>query len=113
MYVTVCTRPDIAYGQVAQYCNKPKQSHWTAVQRILAYLKGIWTYGLSYSAESAHHTLMAYSDSDFAGDLDTRRCTTGSIITYSGGAISWMSRRQRCVALSTTEAEYIAISERT
>ena len=68
-------------------------------------------FGLSYSAEFAHHTLMAYSDSDFAGNLDRRRSTTGSIITYSGGAISWMSRRQRCVALSNTEAEYIAISE--
>ena len=74
MYVTVCTRPDIAYaiGQVAQYCSRPKQSHWTAVQRISAYLKGTSTYGLSYSAEFAHHTLMAYSDSDFAGDLDRR-----------------------------------------
>ena len=55
--------------------------------------------------------MKGYTDSDMAGDLDNRKSTTGYLFTFSGGAISWQSKLQKCVALSTTEAEYIAATE--
>jgi hypothetical protein len=57
--------------------------------------------------------LYGFTDADMAGDIDSRKSTSGYLITYSGGAVSWQSRLQKCVALSTTEAEYIAITEAT
>jgi hypothetical protein len=113
MFLMVCTRPDIAFsvGQVAQFSHNPKQAHWTAVQRVLAYLKGTSKCGITYGETSHPHVLTAFSDSDYAGDSDTRRSTTGYLLTYNGGPVAWGSRRQSCVSLSTTEAEYIAMCE--
>jgi hypothetical protein len=115
MYLMVCTRPDIAYavGQVAQHCNKPKPAHWMAVRRILAYLRGTSNYGISYSPTASANQLVAYSDSDYAGDTETRRSTTGYLLMCNAGPLTWASRRQQCVSLSTTEAEYIAMCETT
>jgi hypothetical protein len=113
MFLMVCTRPDIAFavGQVAQFSHNPKQAHWIAVQRILAYLKGTSKYGVTYGGTEQRHVLTAFSDSDYAGDSDTRRSTTGYLLIYNGGPVAWGSRRQSCVSLSTTEAEYIAMCE--
>jgi hypothetical protein len=73
MFLMVCTRPDIAFsvGQVAQFSHNPKQVHWTAVQRVLAYLKGTSKYGITYGETSHHNVLTAFSDFDYAGDSDT------------------------------------------
>lgn len=114
MYVMVCTRPDIAFAvsQVAQFNHQPKPAHWTAVRRILSYLKGTAAFGVTYHANvDAPHTLLAYSDSDYAGDTSSRRSTSGYLLLLNGGPISWASRRQQCVSLSTTEAEYVAMCE--
>lgn len=114
MYLMTCTRPDIAYavGQLAQFCHNPKEVHWTAVQRLLAYLKGTSRLGIQFSPSNDENTkLIAYTDSDWAGDADARRSTTGIIFIHNGGPIIWASRKQKCVSLSTTEAEYVAMCE--
>lgn len=113
-YAAVCTRPDIAFavGQAARFCQNPGKAHWSAVKRILSYLAGTTTHGLLFSGKG-RTTLVGYTDSDYAGDKDTRRSTSGFIFLHLGGAISWGSTRQSCTALSTTEAEYIAASNAT
>jgi hypothetical protein len=115
MYLMVCTRPYIAFavGKVAQHCNKPKMAHWTAVKRIMAYLKGTASHGISYHATGFPDLLLSYSDSDYAGDLQSRRSTSCYLLMFHGGIITWASRRQSYVSLSTTEAEYVAMCEAT
>ena len=111
MYVMVCTRPDIAYsvGVVSRFLSNPGRHHWEAVKWIMRYLRG--TSKLKLTFGSGKPILVGYTDSDMAGDVDNRRSTSGYLMTFSGGAVSWQSRLQKCVALSTTEAEYIAATE--
>jgi hypothetical protein len=111
MYAMVCTRPDIAYavGVVSRYMADPGPEHWEAVKWILRYLKGTSGMALCFSGRSAN--LQGFVDADLGGDVDGRKSTSGYVFTFGNTAISWMSRLQKCVALSTTEAEYIAISE--
>jgi hypothetical protein len=78
------------------------------VKWVLRYLRGTSDYYITYS--SGHELVCGYVDSDFAGDLDKRRSTSGYVFTLAGGAISWISKLQNIVALSTTEAEYVAAS---
>ena len=113
MYLMLCTRPDIAFAvnQVSQFCEKPYLEHWNAVKRIFAYLQGTQTHGLRFGAMG--HQLKGYTDADYAGNLETRQSTSGFIFTLYGGPVAWSSRRQSCVALSTTEAEYVAASDAT
>ena len=113
MYLMICSRPDIAYSvdQVAQFCQNPRKVHFIAVQRILAYLKGTSKHGIAYEATNNSLIQISYSDSDYAGDSETRRSTSGFLFTYNGGPITWGSRRQSCVSVSTMEAEYVAMCE--
>jgi hypothetical protein len=112
LYLTTATRPDIAFAvsQVAQHSENPDETHWAAVKRIFAYLKGTSSYGLCFNGNINGH-LIGYTDSDYAGDPSTRRSTTGFIFLLNGAPIAWCSRRQTCVSLSTTEAEFVAASE--
>ena len=105
MYVSTGTRPNIIYAvsNVAKYCSNPSKQHWTAVKRIMRYLKKTKHYGLLYSS----------SDSDNTGDLDDRKSTSGYLFKLAGAAISWRSKKQSTVALSTAEAEYVALSSAT
>ena len=114
MHAAVCTRPDIGFavGQAARFCQNPGKAHWSAVKRILSYLAGIKTHGLLFS-RTGRTTLVGYTDSDYAGDKDTRRSTSDFIFLHLGVAISWGSTGQSCTDLSTTEAEYIAASKAT
>ncbi|TQE03277.1 hypothetical protein C1H46_011089 [Malus baccata] len=104
------TRPDIAFSvhQVCQFMQAPMISHYTAVKRILRYLKGTMTFGISYSASDLQ--LKAFSDADWAGDPNDRRSTTGLVVFLGGNPISWSSRKQNIVSRSSTEAEYRAMS---
>ena len=110
LYLSTGTRPDITFAMsnVAKFCSDPTKQHWTAVKRILRYLKGTTDLGLLYTSGDGH-VCFGYSDSDWAGDLDDRRSTSGYIFKLSGAGISWKSKKQGSVALSTAEAEYIAL----
>ncbi|CAA0841643.1 cysteine-rich RLK (RECEPTOR-like protein kinase) 8 [Striga hermonthica] len=111
MYSMVCTSPDIAYavGIVSMYLSNPGKDHWEAVKWILRYLKGSGNKSLCFGRKNP--ILEGYTDADMAGDLDSRKSTSGFVFTFAGGAVSWQSKLQKSVALSTTEAEYIAMTE--
>lgn len=113
MYAMVCTRPDIAHAVsvVSRYMANPGKLHWCAVKWILRYLKGTTDMGLVFDGASSSRIFVGFVDSDYAGDLDKRRSLTGYIFRFSGAAISWRSTLQSTVALSTTEAEYMAATE--
>lgn len=115
MFAAITARPDIMYavGLVSRFQNNPSNSHVEAVKRILKYLKATKNLGILYSSQVSDNILTGYSDADYASDVDTRRSTTGYVFKVNGGAITWCSRRQQCVSLSTTEAEFIAASEAT
>ncbi|XP_062100355.1 secreted RxLR effector protein 161-like [Humulus lupulus] len=101
------TRPNISYsvGVMSRYMQNPKKSCLEVVRRILRYIKCTIDYGLMYKkGESCK--LVGYFDDDYAGDHDTRRSTTGYMFMLGSGMISWCSKRQPTVSLSTTEAEY-------
>jgi hypothetical protein len=106
------TRPDIAFatGYVARYASNPNQTHMDAVDRIFAYLKNDPGKGIVYTGKHGLH-LTGFVDSDFAGCEDSRRSTTGWVFTLAGGPVSWSSQRQKTVATSTMDAEYIAGAE--
>ena len=86
LYVSTGTRPDITYAvsNVAKYCSNPSKQHWTAVKRIIRYLKKTKHYGLLYSRSKSKKCL----DSDYAGDLDDRKSTSGYLFKLAGAAIS-------------------------
>ena len=111
MYAMICTRPDIthAVGKVSRFLANPGMEHWEAVKWILRYLRGTSKMCLCLGGEKV--ALNGYTHADMVGDLDTYRSTSGYVFTLAGGAVSWQSKIQKCVALSTTEAEYIAMNE--
>ena len=87
------------------------QEHLTVVKRILRNLKGTATYGLMFAASvDTGGGLIGYSDADWAGDVNDRKSTSGYLFMMNGAAVSWRSQKQTCVALSTAEAEYIALA---
>jgi hypothetical protein len=111
LYLSTWTRPDITYAvsNVAKFCSKPSKEHWTAVKRIMRYLRGTVDVGLCYNKGTTNECI-GYSDSDWAGDINDRRSTSGYMFQISGAAVSWRSKKQSCVALSTAEAEYMALA---
>ncbi|KAD2392997.1 hypothetical protein E3N88_39974 [Mikania micrantha] len=111
MYSMVCTRPDIAHavGFVSQFLSNPGKKHWEAVKWILRYLRGTSKFGLSFG--DGEPMLVGYTDSDMEGNKDNMKSTSGYLMTYARGTVSWQSRLQKCVALSTTEAEYLEAIE--
>ena len=111
LYLAMATRPDITFAvsSVAKFSVQPTKQHWTAVKRILRYLKGTIDYGLAFTPD-ASGDCVGYSDADWGGDLDDRKSTSGYLFLVSGGAVSWRSKKQTCVALSTAEAEYVALA---
>lgn len=111
MYLAVMTRPDIAYSvsYLSQFNNCYSYIHWNYAKRILKYLLKTKNYCLRYSKEKAE--LEGFVDADWASDATDRRSYTGFCFMKSGSAISWESKKQRTVALSSCEAEYMALSE--
>uniref|UniRef100_H3H993 Integrase catalytic domain-containing protein n=1 Tax=Phytophthora ramorum TaxID=164328 RepID=H3H993_PHYRM len=114
MYLMVATRPDLAaaVGVLSQFSADPCPTHWQALKRVLRYLQATPTHGLEFSREDSLG-MCGYSDADWAGDIESRRSTSGYAFMMNGGCISWRSKKQRTVALSSTEAEYMALSEAT
>jgi hypothetical protein len=111
MYAMLGTRPDIAFAVsvVSRYASNPSERHKTAVKRIFRYLRGTTNLRLTFKGDLVY--LTGYTDADWAGDPDTRRSTSGYVFNIGSGAISWSSKRQPTVALSTCEAEYVSQTE--
>jgi len=110
LYLATKTRPDISFAvsQVAKFCSKPNKQHWTAVKRVFRYLKGSVYYGIRYLKSASD--VVGYSDSDWAGDAADRKSVSGYCFMFQGGCVSWKSKKQSTVALSTAEAEYNALN---
>ncbi|XP_075499187.1 uncharacterized protein LOC142537565 [Primulina tabacum] len=109
LYLTA-SRPDIMFSVClcARYQSNPKISHLKAVKRILRYIAGTIELGLWYTHET-NSNLVGFSDADWAGDLDDRKSTSGGCFYLGNNLISWHSRKQNCVSLSTAELEYVAV----
>ncbi|XP_074301007.1 secreted RxLR effector protein 161-like [Silene latifolia] len=103
------TRPDIAFSvsKVSRFLHCPTKQHLGASKRILRYVAGTAYKGIHYDM-SSRFSLIGYTDSDWAGDLDDRKSTSGSVFLLGSGAVTWSSKKQDIVALSSTEAEYVA-----
>ncbi|KAI3649368.1 hypothetical protein MP228_005777, partial [Amoeboaphelidium protococcarum] len=111
LYTACATRPDIsaAVGKVCKFSSNPGQKHWTAVKRICKYLKGTSKLGIQLGGE--HGTVIqGWSDADWAGDTDGRKSTGGYLFKLANSPVSWQSKLQNIVALSSCESEYIALS---
>jgi hypothetical protein len=102
-YATTATRPDLAsaVGILSKFMSRPGKDHWQG---------GTFNYGLKFVADGEKPVLNGYSDADWGGDSETRRSTSGYVFQIQGNTISWCSKRQSSVSRSTTEAEYIALS---
>ncbi|GMP43055.1 hypothetical protein CsSME_00012568 [Camellia sinensis var. sinensis] len=113
VYLTV-TRPDFAYvvHVVSQFVSVPRSTHWAALVRVLRYLRGTIFQGLLLSSTSSLD-LVAYADSDWAGDVTDRKSTSGFCMFLGDSLIPWKSKKQSVVARSTTEAEYRAMAHAT
>ena len=111
MYLMTGTRPDLAYSIsiLSQYMQEPRECHWGAVKRVLRYVAGTQSYSLKYTNEGLEPHV--FSDANWGGDTVTRKSTTGIISKISNGPITWQSKRQPTVALSSMEAEYMALAE--
>lgn len=111
MYLATSTRPDIAHAisALSQFNENPGQGHWKAAKRVLRYLKKTENLGITFTKTG--EKLNGFSDADWGANIDDRRSYTGYIFKLAGGAINWSSRKQKTVAMSSAEAEYMALSE--
>jgi len=110
MYIAIGTRPDIAFAisVLSKFNSKPMMDHFLATKRVLRYLKETVGMALVYGTVD---NLIGYRDSYFAGDLNDRKSTSGYVFTLAGAAVSWKSKKESLLSLSSTEVEYIACSE--
>ncbi|KAM1007577.1 hypothetical protein ACFX2A_004218 [Malus domestica] len=108
MYLTA-TRPDIMFtvSLISRYMEHPTESHLMAAKRILRYIKGTAGFGMFYK-KGGDEELIGYTDNDYAGDQDDRKSTSGYVFMMNSSVVSWSSKKQPMVTLSTTEAEFIA-----
>lgn len=113
LYLSTRTRPDIAsaVNMLARQSNNPSTSSLSGIKRVLRYLKGTEDFGLFFEKRNSNEDLLAHSDADWAGDTTDRKSTSGMIICMDGNAVVWQSRKQSSVALSSSEAECLAVSE--
>jgi hypothetical protein len=107
----VNTRPDLAFavGYVSHFLEEPQEDHLAAVKKILRYVAGTCNWGLWFGQKKKNQTLLIeLSDADFAGDVDARKNTTGVVFLLVNNPITWQSMKQKVVAQSNCESEYIA-----
>jgi hypothetical protein len=111
MYLGILTRPDLAFvlGRLSQYLADPAEFHMSSLKTMSRYIRSSQDLGIQYSRKG-HKTLEGYSDSDFASNRGDRISILGNVFFLAGGPISWMSKKQKSVATSTMEAEYMAMS---
>jgi hypothetical protein len=108
-YLTT-TKPDISYfvSLLSQFMVKPHEIHWNAAKAVLRYLKGTLDYGIKYT-DASDVKLIGYSDSDWAGNLDDRKSTTGYAFNIGSRVVSWSSKKHPTISLSSTEEKYKAL----
>ena len=118
LYLSRRTRPDISFavGVLCRAANNPTAQHWEAAKRVVRYLAGTKNEGITIGLHGTRRqngmdVLTAYSDADWAGDMKDRVSTTGYVLFLNGAPIAWCTQKQKCTALSSTEAEYIALAE--
>ena len=112
MYAMTQTRPDLAYtlSVLSRFNQNPSLQYIKAAKRMLRYIQGTKLLGITYTGHpSGTLDIQVYSDSDYTGDLETRRSTTGYTIYIAGSPTIWKSNRQKAVTLSSIEAEYYAL----
>lgn len=109
------SRPDLSFsvGMASRFMEKPTAKHFNAVKQILRYLKGTLNHGLVYTQEGKHELLMGYSDSDVGGDVVGRRSTGGMAFYLNDSLVTWNSHKEKTVALSSCEAEFMAATAAT
>lgn len=110
MYAAICTRPDIAFAvqTLSQFNQKPTKTHWSAIKRVFRYLSGTRSFKLTYGGDGTDSELIGFTDADWASNRIDRRSISGYCYMIGGGAVTWSSKKQPIVALSSAEAEYIA-----
>jgi hypothetical protein len=110
IYFSICTRPDIAYAvhKLTRAMSCPTEPFWKGAMHVLKYLAGTIEMGLQYSAAGCSPALQCFHDADYGGDKGHRKSTTGWVYIIGSAAVSWSSKLQPLVTLSTTEAEYLA-----
>ncbi|CAB1115195.1 unnamed protein product [Ectocarpus sp. CCAP 1310/34] len=114
MWIASQTRPDISnvVRAVARHSHEPKLSHWKAAQKILNYLLGTAHLSLNFKRDSSVDVgTLVYVDADFASKATDRRSVSGALVFVAGMLVVWTSRTQKCVAQSTSEAEYLAMGD--
>jgi len=114
LWIALLSRPDIvnAVRAVARYCSAPKMVHWKAALGILGYAVRTSSFGITFqrgTVEGFH--LVSFADADYASKATDRRSVSGGVVMCAGGGVSWYSKTQKCVTLSTTQAEYVAMSD--
>ncbi|XP_020243713.1 uncharacterized protein LOC109821972 [Asparagus officinalis] len=102
------SRPDLMFvvSPLSRFMSQPTEMHFQAAKRMMRYLKSSTSYGIFYKKQE-YEELVAFTDSDYAGDLDDRKSTSGYFFLIGGSAVSWASKKQPIVTLSTTETEYV------
>lgn len=111
LFLANVSRPDISYSvsYLSRFSVNPGKKHWVAAKRILRYLKGTLDWRLTFS-NKINDQIEGYCDADYANDTEERKSVSGYIFLLTGGSISWRSKKQATIALSTTEAEYVSLS---
>ncbi|UYV62003.1 hypothetical protein LAZ67_1007460 [Cordylochernes scorpioides] len=114
LYLANCTSPDLMFSvtRLAQFTSNPGRRHWQAAKHVLRYLHGSINLSLIYRRTDSND-VCAYSDADWARDIDDRRSNSGTAITIGHSLVIWKTSKQKCVSLSTMEAEYLALSQTT
>ena len=114
LYIATCTRPDIAFAvcRLSRFLENPGIQHWKAAIRIVRYLKSTLDFGITYSGRSNGelNKVKAYCDADWGSNVDDRRSVSGIMIIMNGGPVVFKAKYQRTAALSSAEAEYMALS---
>lgn len=113
-FLSVQTRPDISFAvnYLERFNSRHNESHWSTVKHLMRYIKRTRSISLQFGTHRGSNSVVeGYADADYAGDIDTRRSTTGFVYFVNGSLVSWKSKRQHSVTLSTTEAEYLAIGD--
>jgi hypothetical protein len=112
LYLALGTRPDIAFAVIcmSQFCANPSEDHIAKALYIVCYVNSTLQAKIVYKG-AAQQGLLAWADADWAGDKISRKSVTGYVVMLAGGAVTWTSRKQKTIALSSTESEYMCMSD--